>query len=73
MEPGDIVEFFEEKRIFCAVVLELKGERLQVLSQSSREMTLTPKRLLHAGPRLPIATLSRQELLKRLEETAKQA
>ena len=34
MEPGSIVEFFEEKRILCGVVLELKGERLHVLSQN---------------------------------------
>ena len=72
MEPGDIVEFFEEKRIFCGVVLELKGERLHVLTQTSREMTLTPKRVLHVGPRLAIATLSRQELLSHLEATARQ-
>jgi exoribonuclease-2 len=72
MEPGDIVEFFEDKRIFCGVVLELKGERLHVLTQTSREMTLTPKRVLHVGPRLPVATLSRQELLKHLEATALQ-
>jgi exoribonuclease-2 len=71
MEPGDIVEFFEEKRIFCAVVLDLKGERLQVLSQSSREMTLAPKRILHTGPRLVLVTSSRQELLNRLEETSR--
>jgi exoribonuclease-2 len=71
MEPGDIVEFFEEKRIFCAVVLDLKGERLQVLSQSSRELTLAPKRILNAGPRLAVAELSRQELLTHLEETAR--
>jgi exoribonuclease II len=71
MEPGDIVEFFEDKRILCGVVLDLKGERLQVLTQNSREMTLTPKRVLHAGPRLPVATLSRQELLKQLEATAR--
>jgi exoribonuclease-2 len=71
MEPGDIVEFFEDKRILCGVVLELKGERLHVLTQTSREMTLTPKRVLHAGPRLPVATLSRQELLKHLEATAR--
>jgi exoribonuclease-2 len=71
MEPGDIVEFFEEKRIFCGIVLELKGERLHVLTQTSREMTLTPKRILHVGPRLPLAVLSRQELLKHLEATAK--
>jgi exoribonuclease-2 len=71
MEPGDVVEFFEEKRIFCAVVLDFKGERLQVLSQSSRELTLAPKRVLHAGPRLTIAELSRQDLLNSLEDTAR--
>jgi hypothetical protein len=32
MEPGSIVEFFEEKLILCGVVLELKGERLRVLA-----------------------------------------
>ncbi len=71
MEPGDIVEFFEEKRILCGVVMDLKGERLHVLTQTSREMTLTPKRVLHQGPRLPIADLSRQELLHQLEDTAR--
>ncbi len=71
MEPGDIVEFFEDKRIFLGVVLELKGERLHVLTQTSREITLTPKRVLHVGPRLPIATLSRQELLRYLEASAR--
>lgn len=70
MEPGSIVEFFEEKRLLCGVVLELKGERLHVLAQSGRELTLTPKRVLHAGPSLPLVRLNRQELLKRLEETA---
>ena len=72
MEPGDIVEFFEDKRIYLGVVLELKGERLHVLTQTSREMTLTPKRVLHVGPRLPVAVLSRQELLNYLEATANQ-
>jgi exoribonuclease-2 len=72
MEPGDIVEFFEEKRILCGVVLDLKGERLHVLTQTSREMTLTPKRVLYVGPRLPLADLSRQELLRHLEAAARQ-
>jgi len=72
MEPGSIVEFFEEKRILCGVVLELKGERLRVLAQNSREFTLPPKRLLHAGPALALDRMSRQELLKRLEDTARE-
>ena len=71
MEPGDSVEFFDDNRIFLGVVLELKGERLHVLTQTSREMTLTPKRVLHVGPRLPVADLSRQELLRHLEASAR--
>jgi exoribonuclease-2 len=72
MEAGDIVEFYEEKRILCGIVLELKGERLHVLTQNSREMTLTPKRVLHVGPRLPVADLSRQQMLNHLENTARE-
>ena len=72
LEPGSIVEFFEEKGILCGVALELKGERLRVLAQNSREFTLPPKRLLHAGPALALDRMSRQELLKRLEDTARE-
>ena len=71
MEPGSIVEFFEEKRILCGVVLELKGDRYRVLAQNSREFTLPPKRLLYAGPQLALERLNRQDLLNRLEETAR--
>lgn len=70
MEPGTIVEFFEEKRLLCGIVLERKGERLHVLSQTSRELTLPPKRFLHVGPALSLNRLNRQDLLKLLEETA---
>ena len=72
MEPGDIVEFFEEKRIICGLILELKGERLHVLAQTNREMTVAGKRILHVGPRLPVASLSRREMVSRLEDTAKE-
>ncbi len=70
MEPGEIVEFFEERRIICGIILELKGDRLHVLTQHGRELTLAPKRVLYAGPKLPVAGVSRQVLLSRLQETA---
>jgi exoribonuclease II len=69
MEPGEIIEFFEDKRLICGVILELKGDRLHVLTQNSREMTLTPKRVLQAGPKLAIS-LSRQELLQAVTAAA---
>jgi exoribonuclease-2 len=70
MEPGWIIEFYEEKRLLVGVVLEFKGERVRVLAQNSRELTLAPKRILHAGPALPLAALNRLDLMRRLEETA---
>lgn len=71
MEPGFFVEFFEEKRLLLGVVLELKGERLHVLTQINRELTVARKRLLHSAPsRLP-QNLSRQEWLGHLKAAAK--
>ncbi len=71
MEPGYLIEFFEEKRILCGVVLELKGDRLHVLTQNSRELTLARKRVLHAG-RPPLAAAApRQQWLTLLQEAAK--
>ncbi|MBW1990576.1 MAG: VacB/RNase II family 3'-5' exoribonuclease [Deltaproteobacteria bacterium] len=71
MEPGYLVEFFEEKRVLCGVVLELKGERLHVLTQNSRELTLARKRILRGHPALP-AGASRQQCLDYLQEAARQ-
>ena len=41
------------------------------LPRTAGRCTLTPKRVLHVGPRLPVATLSRQELLRHLEASAR--
>jgi exoribonuclease-2 len=71
METGYLVEFFEEKRILCGVVLELKGERLHVLTQNSRELTLTRKRVLFANRAALPATASRQEWLNLLQEVVR--
>ncbi|MEJ2069643.1 MAG: ribonuclease R [Syntrophobacterales bacterium] len=69
MEPGYLVEFFEEKSILVAVVLDLKGERLQVVTSTNRELTLAPKRVLHSCPSGKRGDLSRQEWLNLLQET----
>jgi len=69
MEPGYLVEFFEEKNILVGAVLDLKGERLQVVTATNRELTLAPKRVLHASPSGRRGDLSRQEWLNLLQET----
>ena len=70
MEAGYLVEFFDQRRILCGIVLELKGERLHVLAQTNRELTLARKRVLHACPSPMSPQMPRQQLLNYLEETA---
>jgi exoribonuclease II len=69
MEPLNLVEFFEDKSIQVGVVLDLKGERLQVITCANREITLAPKRVLHACPSGQAGTLSRQQWLTLLQDT----
>ncbi|MGQ9688841.1 MAG: ribonuclease catalytic domain-containing protein [Desulfobaccales bacterium] len=69
MEPGDLVEFFEDKAILVGVVLDLKGDRLQVVTATNRELTLAPKRVLHACPSGKAGSLSRQQWLNLLQDT----
>ncbi len=71
MEPGDLVEFFEDKSILVGVVLDLKGDRLQVVTATNRELTLAPKRILHTSPSGRPRSLSRQEWLNLLQETTR--
>ncbi|ETR73573.1 MAG: exoribonuclease II [Candidatus Magnetoglobus multicellularis str. Araruama] len=47
MEPGNIVEYIEQKDIKCAVVLETKKQRLRILTENNREVNLSLKRLVH--------------------------
>jgi exoribonuclease II len=69
MEPADLVEFFEDKSIQVGVVLDLKGERLQVITCANREITLAPKRVLHSCPSGQAGSLSRQQWLTLLQDT----
>jgi exoribonuclease II len=69
MEPADLVEFFEDKSILVGVVLDLKGDRLQVITCANREITLAPKRVLHTCPSGKSGPLSRQQWLTLLQET----
>jgi exoribonuclease-2 len=53
MEPGKVVAFFEQKKILLAVCLEVKGNKLHLLTEENREMTLGPNRIvLSSGPNL---------------------
>ncbi len=47
MEIGNIVEYIDRQRITCAVILEVKKQRLRLLTENNREVNLSASRLLH--------------------------
>ncbi|MDP3286240.1 MAG: exoribonuclease II, partial [Desulfobacterales bacterium] len=47
MESGNIVEYIDSQKIMCAVVLEVKNQRLKLLTETDREVNLSLHRLSH--------------------------
>lgn len=49
MEEGNIVEFIDRQKILCAVVQEVKNQRLKILTENDREINLSSSRLSHTS------------------------
>ncbi len=49
MEPGNIVEFIDKKKIVCAVVLKVKDQKAGLLTKNGREFSVTLKRIIHVS------------------------
>ncbi len=47
MESGYVIEFIENQKILCAVILEIKKQRLRLLTENNREITISHNRLSH--------------------------
>ncbi len=70
MEPGNIVEYIESQKIVCAVVMEIKKQRVRLLSENNREVNLSTNRLTYkCHDRLKL-TSGRNKLVESLKETA---
>lgn len=67
MENYQVIEFFEERKILCAFVIDDRGERLHVITEQNREVNLARKRVVHAMPWPAGGKLSRQELVEQLK------
>ena len=66
---GKIVEYIEQGRFYCAVVLEESSRRLRLLNQHGREINLPEARVVHqTGIAVLPAGLSRDEMQQRLRE-----
>ncbi|MDF1615584.1 ribonuclease catalytic domain-containing protein [Desulfurivibrio dismutans] len=70
--PGNIVEYVEQGKFICGVVVEVAANRLRVFNQNGRELNLPRARVVHcSGYPLP-AGLSRDEQRHRLQEVDRQ-
>ncbi|MEJ2727030.1 MAG: RNB domain-containing ribonuclease [Deltaproteobacteria bacterium] len=68
MESGSIVEYIDRQKIMCAVVLEVKNQRLRLLTENNREVNLSHRRLLHKDKACLDCTLSRDQMVAALKE-----
>ncbi|MGD2099867.1 MAG: ribonuclease catalytic domain-containing protein [Desulfobacterales bacterium] len=71
MESGCIVEYIDRQKIMCAVVLEVKNQRLRLLTENNREVNLSRKRLLHSDKMRLDLTLGRDRMVEALKQVVR--
>ncbi len=68
MKSGNIVEYIDQQKIMCAVVLEVKKQRLRLLTETNREVNLSATRLSYRGEIGIDLSLGRDKLVENLKE-----
>lgn len=66
---GNIVEYVEQGKFICGVVLDATSTRLKIFNQNGRELNLPGARVVHSANAARLAGLSRDEQRRRLQET----
>lgn len=64
---GQVIAFFEQKKILCAVCLEAKDNRFHLLTEENREISLSINRIVHVSSHFLNPNLSRQQLVEKLQ------
>jgi len=68
MEPGRVIEFIEGRSFLTSVVTRVKGNKLLILTETDREMSISANRVLHeTNPGIP-ASQPRNEQVRILKE-----
>lgn len=70
MELGNIVEYIDRQKILCAVVLEVKNQRLRLLTETNREVSLAASRLLHRDKNRLDLSMGRSRMVDALKAVA---
>ena len=64
------MEYIDRQRILCAVVLEIKNQRLRLLTENNREVKLSAARLLHKDNARLNISMGRDKIVDALKEVA---
>jgi len=70
MELGNIVEYIDRERILCAVILEVRSQRLRLLTENNKEVNLSASRLLRRDRTRLDLSISRTRMVDALKEVA---
>ncbi|MDX2439279.1 MAG: RNB domain-containing ribonuclease [Desulfobacterales bacterium] len=70
MGSGNVVEYIDQQKILCAVVLEVKNQRLRLLTENNREVNLSANRLSHKCKTQIDLSAGRNMMVKSLKEIA---
>ncbi|MDM8552104.1 RNB domain-containing ribonuclease [Desulfobacterales bacterium HSG2] len=68
MEPGIVVEYIDRQKIICAVVLEVKKQKLRLLSENNREVKLSEGRLSHKSKTRLDPSMGRDRLIEAMKD-----
>jgi len=71
MKQGNIVEYIDRRKIVCAVVLEIKKQRLRLLTETNREVSLSSSRVLHNSNTHIDLSMGKDRLVETLKEIVK--
>ncbi len=70
MEKGNIVEYIDHQKIVCAVVIEVKKQRLRLLTENNREVNLYSGRLAHRCKKRLDLSMGRDKTVDTLKKIA---
>ncbi|MBL0713110.1 MAG: RNB domain-containing ribonuclease, partial [Desulfosarcina sp.] len=70
MELGSVIEYIDKQRMLCAVVLAVKKQKLHLLTENNREVSLSPGRISHHSRTRLDMTLGRDRMVDMLKSLA---
>lgn len=69
MEPGNIIEYIDQQKIICGIILESKNQKLRILTETAREVKLSENRVSHISKKRIPAISSREDMLRAVKDS----